>query len=640
MAFERSGLEELRAEILGGRLNRRDVLRRSLALGLSAPVIASLLAACGDDDDDDDDDDTGQAEDPTPTEAADQEPEPTEEPDEEPTDEEEPTQEEEEPTEEPEEEPTQEEPADGEQTFDGGDRLMGKDIEPAGSEGGVFISGGISDLSTLSPIMSNDTTSSDFQDYIFESLFEPNPDTLEPVGNLAASWSVNADGDVWTINLREGVTWHDGEAFTADDVKFTYDLHMTEETNSPRFSDFTSKIESVEILDEMTVRFTLTGPLPDFPLDLGVYGIVAEHVWADVAPADHAQDDGATGADPSRVVGTGPFIFEEWLIEDRASAVRNDNYWDGVPHLDRVIYRFVGDQNAVLQALITGDIDYGAVPEASVQQLDGTDVTVFNYPTTNFTFYGTNLDAEKTTLFQDVNVRKALLYALDREAMLESIRFGFGEVAIGTMPVLSWAYNPDGIEDELHYNYDPDLARQLLDEAGWTLNDDGIREKDGQTLSFEMQTNAGNTVREQYLTIMQEFWREIGVEMTPVFEPFPALVERITETFDFQAFLIGFSWGVPPGQEAMWDCDSYPQGFNIVKYCNPDVDAVMEEAAQEVDRDRRIELYTEMQNLILADLPMAVLDFPEGIAGLNQRVHNAFPNDPNFRFNTETWWIE
>ncbi|MFW6075961.1 MAG: ABC transporter substrate-binding protein, partial [Chloroflexota bacterium] len=230
------------------------------------------------------------------------------------------------------------------------------------------------------------------------------------------------------------------------------------------------------------------------------------------------------------------------------------------------------------------------------------------------------------------------LYALDREAMLESIRFGYGEVAVGTMPVLSWAYNPDGIEET--YDYDPEMANQLLDEAGWEMNDDGIRERDGETLSFDMYTNTGNTVREQYLTIMQEYWREIGVEMTPQLEPFPALVERITETFDYEVVLIGFSWSATPGQEAMWACDSYPAGFNLVRYCNEDLDEIMVEAAGEVDQDRRIELYTEMQNVLMEDLPMAVLDFPEGIAGVNQRVHNLFPNDPNLRFNTETWWVE
>ena len=650
MVHDHSALEELRAAISTGQLNRRQVLRRALALGLSAPIIAGLLAACGGDDDDDDDDDDSGAADPTATEAEEEEEEeeePTATDEEEEEEEEEPTATEEEEEEEEEEEPTatdeeeeEEEEEAGGQTWDGGDRLMGKDIEPAGSTGGVLIEGGISDISTLSPIMSNDTASSNVQNFIFEPLVEPNPDTLEAVGSLAESWSVSEDGLTWTFNLRDGVTWHDGTPFTADDVVFTYELHMTEEANSPRFSDFTSKIESVTAADESTVVFQAVQVNPDFALDLAIYGIVAKHVWEGVAPADVATDGGATGEDPSRVVGTGPFIFEEWLVEDRVTVVANPDYWDGAPHLDSYIYVNVADQATLVQQLKTGEVDYGGVNEAAVVEFEGSDVTIFDYPTLGFTFYGTNLDAEKTTIFQDWQVRHALLHALDREAMIEAIRFGFGQVAVGTFPVLTWAFNPDGIDESLHFPYDVDKAKSLLDEAGWTEGGDGVREKDGQTLAFTMYTNAGNTVREQYLTIMQEFWREIGVEMTPQLEPFPALVERITETFDFEAFLIGFSWSVPPDQSPMWHTDSYPLGFNIVKYSNTEVDDLLTEALSELDQDRRRELYTEFQNILLQDLPMAVLDFPQGIRGVNQRAHNVFPNSPNRTFNVETWWVE
>jgi len=595
-----------------------------------------LLAACGDDDDDDDADptNTSEAAGGDPTEA---EEEPTE-AEMEPTEaEDEPTEAEEEPTE-AEEEPTEAET--GGQTWEGGDRLMGQDIEEAGSTGGVLINGGISDISTLSPVMTNDTASGNLQNFIFESLVEPDPGTLLPVGLLAESWSVSEDGLTWTFNLRDGVMWHDGEPFTADDVVFTYNLHMTEETNSPRFSDFTSKIESVEAADDLTVVFTALQINPDFALDLAIYYIIAEHVWADVAPADHAADSGATGEDPSRVVGTGPFIFEEWLVEDRVTVVANPDYWDGAPHLDSFIYVNVADQATLVQQLQTGEVDWGGVNEAAVVEFEGSDVTITEYPTLGFTFYGTQLDTEKSTLFQEAEVRQALLYALDRQAMIDAIRFGYGEVAIGTFPVLSWAYNPEGIDEELQYAYDPDHAMELLDSAGWTVGDDGVRAKDGTRLAFTMYTNAGNTVREQYLTIMQEQWAEIGVEMTPQLEPFPALVERITETFDFEAFLIGFNWSVPPDQSPMWHTDSYPLGFNIVKYSNPEVDALLDEALSELDQNRRVELYTEMQNILLAELPMAVLDFPQGIQGVNQRVHNLFPNGVNIRYNPETWWIE
>lgn len=645
-------LEELHVAIRQGGLSRRDVLRRALALGLSAPMIAGLLAACGGDDDDDTEDGGDEATSTEPA-AGGEETEAGEEPTEAEataaeTEAEATGTEADEAATEDDASGTEDEPASTETggsasegewiTSDVDPLTMGKEMEEPASRGGIFIQGSGSDISTINPLLSSDTTSGAVIAMIFEPLFTTNPDTLEPVGRLAEAWQITNEGLTWTIRLREGITWQDGEPFTAADVKFTYDLYMNPDGNSPRVSDLQTKIESIEVVDDLTVAFTLKLPNADFALDVANYGIIAQHIWQDVAPADIQNDPGSTGQDPSRVVGTGPFMLQEWVVEDRTVLVPNENYWGGAPYLDQWILRVTGDSTATLQALQTGDIDWGTVPQASVSDLDGTDVQVISYPTLNFTFYGGNLDTEKTTLFQDVEVRQALLYALDREAMLDAILFGYGEVAVGTMPTLSWAYNPDGIE--MTYPYDPDMANQLLDEAGWAIGDDGVRAKEGQRLAFEMFTTASNEIYPQYLVTFQEFWREIGIEMTPRPEPFPALVERITETFDFEAFLIGFSWGATPGQEIMWACDSYPLGFNIVKYCNPELDEIMLEALATLDRERRVELYTEMQNIVVADQPMAVIAFPEGLIGLNNRAHNVFINDVNTRFNPHLWWVE
>jgi peptide/nickel transport system substrate-binding protein len=609
-------------------------------------LIVPLVAACGSDDDDDPDptattavEETGTeppstGDDATPTEAEEEDATPTEE------------EEEASPT----TGGTDASPTSGTGSTEGAmtvgpfsneDVLFGMEMEE-GTPGGTMIEGSFSDISTLLPIVSSDTASADLMALIFEPLVTVDPNTLEPVGLLAESWDVNEDATVYTFHLREGVTWSDGEPFTADDVVFTYELYMNEATGSPRVSDFSAKIESMEAVDDQTVVFNLVNTYVDFAVDIMIYNVIAEHIWADVDPAVISQDPGANGTDPSRVVGTGPFLFQEWIIEDHVTLVPNENYWNGAPYLDEFIFKVVPDQAAGVAQLQTGEIDYfEGVPESSLVEFEGsTDVTIVDYPTLSFTFYGTNLDETKTTLFQDKEVRQAMLYALDREAMIESIRFGYGEVALGTMPVLSWAYNPDEIE--LTYPYDPEMAVQLLEEAGWTdTNGNGIVDKDGTELSFTMYTNAGNLVRESYLTVLQEYWAEVGIEMIPQLEPFPALVERITQTFDFEAYLIGFNWSVSPDQTTMWHTDSAGgAGFNTVSYSNPEVDRLLDEALIETDREKRIELYTEMQNIIMEDLPHTILDFPQGFTGVSSRLHNVYASGVNARFNAHLWWVE
>ncbi len=222
--------------------------------------------------------------------------------------------------------------------------------------------------------------------------------------------------------------------------------------------------------------------------------------------------------------------------------------------------------------------------------------------------------------------------------MIRAIRFGIGRVAVGTEPFLSWASAPDQIANK--YPYDPRRAEQLLDEAGWRRGGDGIRAKDGQRLAFTLWTNAGNNVRQQYVTVMQQQWRAIGVDASPKTEEWTAFLSRINDTRDFEMYLSGFAFGVDPDQTTFWTTDAYTGGFNRAKYSNPRVDELFARALSELDRERRRQLYIEVQNIIMEDLPQLVVDFPQGLAAVNKRVHNLKPNAINTRWASHTWWVE
>jgi peptide/nickel transport system substrate-binding protein len=619
----------LNEDLFNKSMSRRSVLRNGVLVGLTVPVAASILAACETDDDVADDtaveepDDDEPATEPVDDDTDDEEEDVAEEPDDTDDDDD---------VEEPEE-------TDDDVAVDSDhESLFGDDYEEPQNQGGQIVEGAFSDAATLNGILTQDTASSRVISMITKSVIGNHPITTEPIPELAEDWDITDDGLEYTFNLREDVTWHDGEQFTADDVVYTFETHMHEETGSPRTSELTARIDTVEAVDDYTVQFTLNFPSSPFLQQNMVYYIVPEHILGDVAPADLASHDYSIGTQ-GVTIGCGPFQFVEWVSDDHITLEAYEDYYEGAPNIDRWIRRIVPDQTVLAQQVITGEVDYGAIQESdydNVDQQDHIDVTEFD--TFNFTFYSYQLNSERSTLFQEPEVRQALVYGLDRESMVQAIRFGIGEVAIGTMPIPSWAYDPGSIDRQ--YEYDPDRAREMLEEAGWVEGADGIRERDGERFSFEIYTNAGNEIREQYVAVMQEQWREIGVECTPQTEEWSTFLDRITGTRDFDMFLVGFSWGVDPHQETMWHTDASEGGFNMNEYSNPEVDDLLAQGLETTDQDERRELYTQMQNILMEDLPSVILDFPQGIYGVNQRCHNIFPNDVHFTANAHEWWVD
>src|SRR5579875_3772684 len=367
-------------------------------------------------------------------------------------------------------------------------------------------------------------------------------------------------------------------------------------------------------------------------------GVVPQHILKDVEPSAIVQDSFSTGK-KGRTIGSGPWIFEEWVKDDHITLNKNPNYFGGAPNLDQWIYKVVTNASVEVQQLKTGEIDYGSIQPSDYNDMQKqSNVTMHVYDTFSFTYYMYQLDATKTPLFQDKAVRQALLYAIDREAIVKTIYFGLAEVAIGTMPVISWAYDPNAITNK--YPYDLNKAKQLLDQAGWKAGSDGIRAKDGKKLSFTLWTYSGSDTVQSMATVFQQEWKQIGVQMTPQFQEWNSFLTRIENTHDFDIALLGFSWGVDPDQSTMWACASYSGGFNMNKYCNPQVDTLLNDALGTTDKAKRKQYYTQMQNILEDDLPNVVVLFSKAVGGVNKRVHNFFPNAVNTQFNSEQWWVD
>jgi peptide/nickel transport system substrate-binding protein len=489
----------------------------------------------------------------------------------------------------------------------------------------------------LNPLLVSDIPSSEVTGLMFDGLVDVDPDSLDAIPNLATAWTVSPDSKTYTFTLKDGVKWHDGQPFTAADVKFSYDLYMTPETGTPRAGTLKERIASVEAPDDKTVVITLKDVVAPFLVSDCSYGIIPQHLLKDVAPADMPTAEFTT----AKPVGTGAFKFQEFKTGDRVTLVKNAEYHKGEPAIDTYIRKFIKDDTTLYQQLKTGEVDAVELPVTFYQDATAqTNFTVIPFDTFSFQFFGYNLNKEKgSPIFQDVKVRQALFYAVDRPGIVAKIREGLSTVASGTMPVLSWAYKPD--EMKLKYEYDPAKAEAMLDEAGWVKGADGIRAKDGTPLAFEMYTYSGDKTIEGYASVFQENWKAIGVQMTPKYEEFSAFVTRLTKTFDFQSFLVGFFWGTDPDQQTMWDSKQYGPGFNLYNYSNPKVDELLEQGLRTLDKDERTKLYVEAQNIILEDAPALIIDFPKNIWGVNNRVKNYVPNAVSYGsvWNAHQWYV-
>jgi peptide/nickel transport system substrate-binding protein len=515
---------------------------------------------------------------------------------------------------------------------------MGKPVEEAATEGGTLVIGVAAAPRSLNPVVAGRLEADSILNAIFEPLVEPDPDTLRPVGVLAEAWEVDGRGLVWTFYLRDGVHWHDGAPFTADDVVAAYRLYLDPAAGHPASVELAGIVRSIEAIDPLAVRIETSERFADLPLALGSLPVIAGHVFGDVPPEYLNLHAASTGVEPGLVVGTGPFRFERQDEDGTIVTLANDGYWDGAPALDRLVARPVVDQSEMFDLLRAGDLDVGTLAPGTLSAFEGLPIDLVDVPMLGFTVLGFNLNRQETTLFQDARVRQAMLLALDRDSMVEEARAGYADVVPGTFPQVSWAARAEDVTTR--YPYDPGRARELLDQAGWTTGPDGVRVREGVPLSFTIVTNAENEIRAHYLDLMREQWAAVGIDARILVEPFEDMLARLTESGDFDAFVTGFGWDVTPDQSELWGCAGGRPAANLMGYCNSAVDGLLARAEREFDTSRRAELYLEMQELVLADMPAAILDFPRLIAGVAQRIHNLYPSAVNLYFNAETWWVE
>jgi ABC-type transport system substrate-binding protein len=351
----------------------------------------------------------------------------------------------------------------------GADYFEGVVVE--GSDTFVFGRGG--DSVQLDPAVVTDGESFRVTGQVLEPLYQYEPGSTKPIPALAESCTANAESTEWVCVLRQGVKFHDGTDFNADAVIFNFDRQRytahAQHYESQVYEyyeymwggfDDDSIITAVEKVDDFTVKFVLAEPLAPFLANL------AMDIFAISSPTAMETAGEDYGLPSNGAVGTGPFKFVEWVEGDHITVEANADYWGGAPTVDQIVFRVIADDSARFLALQAGDI-HGfeqAVVEDLVTAEAADDLYVMTRPALNTGYLAFSY---KIVEFQDVRVREALAHAINREGLIENFYGAYGEAAVNFLPPLIWGHNYDIVD----WTYDPDLARELLAEAGFP---DGI----------------------------------------------------------------------------------------------------------------------------------------------------------------------
>lgn len=527
----------------------------------------------------------------------------------------------------------------------------GKAIEPKSKDSIVYALTS-SPTGIFNPLL-NDTTYDDAViDLTYNSLlsFDKN---LNPKPELAKSYEISDDNLSITFKLNDNIKWSDGKTLTTDDVAFTFTSLADKGYTGSKYGyveklkgakDYhegsVDKIEGIEVIDKNTIKFTFAEPYSPGLTNLGSIGIIPKHIWGEVPIAQWKDKKDLL----TKPVGTGPYEVVSFTEGQDVQLKRNDNYFDGDVKTEKFILKVTNEDTATGE-LLNGTVDVidaSNLKNKDIKELESEGMDVTSYDSNLVQYMGFNLRDKK---FQDKNLRQAFMYALDRNAMVEKLLEGNGQVVDTPMLPSSWSY-PD--KSTLNnYKYNKDKAKELLKQAGYEDRDNNgiVEDKDGKELVVKLTYPTGNKLREQTAPIIQANLKDIGVKMELENMEFTALMDKVVANHDFELYLMGNNLSLDPDPKPYWHSTSASDekgnsAWNISSFKNEKADQLIEQGISVSDQKQRKEIYSQFGKLLNDEVPWAYLYSQNIRKAYNSHLKDFKPYTFNDFDNVKDWYID
>ena len=506
-----------------------------------------------------------------------------------------------------------------------------KDNKP---DGGSLSYGEYGRPATLDPITSNDMISLRLTELIFNGLVGIN-EKQEIVPDLAERWDRSADNRTYTFFLRKDVTWHPKEGeepkpFTADDVIFTYKIMIHPKTITPLKVRY-EFISAVEKIDEYTVKFTLKRPILNALAKFSIK-VIPKHGPSN--PLYLTRNDRFVQSP----IGTGPYILKNITAEREVVLNANENYFKGRPHIDKLIAKPFADQNIMTQGLMFNAIDMIVlVNPRDLPEIQGDKRFILQpYNALSYSFFGYNV---RNPLLADKRVRKAITHAVNRQEMLDSFFNGQGTIISGPFAPGSWAYNLD----VQPLPFDPEKARALLQEAGFSRGPDGFMQKDGKrlALSLKIPIQKESEAVKRVVLAFKSYLKNIGADINVEFKELQAWNEDVFFEHDFD--IIFAMWVFDDSADISSLFHSGEIGawkYNFGGYSNPEVDGLINESKLTLDHEKRRTINRKLHAILAEENPYTFLWTLTNYAAYHKKVRRVAIHPYKFFSYADDWFME